>query len=79
VTARGPRKPPDADDVYLNGFGKVLSIGTRGDEDRIIGMVPGPWEAHFGLPARPWPPAVQSRLAAVLQDDGRGSYARPGP
>ncbi len=58
--------PPQADDLlvdlFLDGVGKVLSFGSRGDVDRVIGMTPGPWEARFGLPARWWSPAVQRRL-----------------
>jgi hypothetical protein len=58
--------PPPEDDVtidlYLEAVGKVLSVGTRDGVDRVISMVPGPWEASFGLPARPWSPALQRRL-----------------
>lgn len=58
--------PPPGDDatvdLFMEGVGKVLSIGTCKGQDRIIGMVPGPWEARFGLPESSWPPAVQRRL-----------------
>lgn len=61
------QSPPKLDDVvldvYVDGVGKVISIGTTDDVDRLIGMMPGPWEALFGLPERSWSPAVAKRLA----------------
>lgn len=64
--ALGLEIPEDFDQeisVSWDGFGKVMSIGRRGSQDILIGFVPGPWEAAFGLPARPWSPTVALRLA----------------
>lgn len=49
-------------DVYVPGASKVMSLGTIDGADKLIGMVPGPWEALFGLPKRGWTPAVVRRL-----------------
>lgn len=60
--------PPPEDDIVvdldLEGFGRVLSIGMRNGVTRVIGMTPGPWEAHFCLPVRDWPAAVQRRVSS---------------
>lgn len=59
--------PPKEDDVLIDVYhpdaGKVLSIGTTGEDDTLIGMQPGPWETLFGLPHRNWTPVVARRLA----------------
>lgn len=61
--------PPKWDDVLVDVYhpeaGKVLSIGSIGGADTLISMQPGPWETAFGLPGRPWSPAVARRLEAV--------------
>lgn len=58
-----PSLPDRLVDVYWNDFGKVLSISDRDGEDRLVGFEPGPWEAAFGLPDRPWSPAAARRIA----------------
>lgn len=60
--------PPKHDDVIVDVYhpeaGKVLSIGSTGIVDTLIGMQPGPWEQAFGLPRREWSPATARRLAS---------------
>lgn len=50
-------------DVYVPGASKVMSLGMTDGADTLIGMMPGPWEALFGLPKRDWTPAVARRLS----------------
>lgn len=59
-----PRREDVLVDIYHPQAGKVLSIGSTGGEDTLIGMQPGPWEKAFGLPDRSWSPATERRLAA---------------
>ncbi|USI73930.1 hypothetical protein [Sphingomonas morindae] len=51
-------------DVFHPDVGKVLSIASKGDQDRLIGMQAGPWEALFGLPYQAWSTAKARSLAA---------------
>ena len=52
-------------DVWVDGVGKVLSVrdGFKGID--LITIIPGPWEAAFGLPERQWPSSVARRLEAA--------------
>lgn len=61
----------DADlevDVWVAGVGKVLSVARIGDEEKVVGMIPGPWEAWFGLPPRSYSRAVLARLVRKSTD-----------
>ena len=52
-------------DVFWHEIGrKVMSISRAAGQDRLIGFMPGPWEAEFGLPARAWPAEIAARTAA---------------